>query len=154
MCTVSMEKWGYKSVGSIRFLRVISLRTKLCHLVAQQHEIRKQEICVLCLWDHSDLLFSRSFMLSGHPDYEPLLLVILSNPNDIFGGIVENETDASNWLIPDLHDSSWLLGGLDKNLPIGSATTWGFHPILLLYQMNLASLFTGYFWCKISPNNH
>ena len=35
-------------------------------------------------------------MLSGHPDYEPLLLVILSNPNDIFGGIVENETDASN----------------------------------------------------------
>ena len=42
------------------------------------------------------------------------------------------------------------IGCLASHWSVPVVTTWGFHPISLLYQMNLTSLLTCHFWCKIS----
>ena len=42
------------------------------------------------------------------------------------------------------------IGCLANHWSVPVVTSWGFHPISLLYQINLASLLTCHFWCKIS----
>ena len=79
MCTVSMGKLGYKSVRIIRFLGIISKQTKSFHLVAQHQWVNKSENLHTVLWDYSDLNFTREFMQSGYPGYEPLINLSFDN---------------------------------------------------------------------------
>ena len=72
--TVLMGKLSYKSVRIISVLGVISIQKKLFCLVAQHQRVYKIKNLHIVLWYHSDLNIAGDFMLSGHPDYEPLSL--------------------------------------------------------------------------------
>ena len=67
---LQMGKLGYKSVPIIRFLRVISIQTKLIHLVAQHQRVYKSEYLHTVLRDCSELNFARDSMKSGYPDHK------------------------------------------------------------------------------------